>query len=417
MNLALGTGVSLDVVNDDRPDGSLIILPTGPFSGQVWQFLEASDAVGHYYISSEFLGAKRKLDALPNERGDYAPHLRDFSEYYTQTWSLTPYVDALSGNRTTWTMTPDFVTTDIQGTYSVFSAYNDTFDPYLAPFASNDQYQRWLLLPDGTTIDDLTYSATHLPALATEAPIIAIEEPTVAPTAPALITSPPSAVANSASTSDDASHITGPLIAAAVVPTTVFALAVAAFVLFICMRRRKLRKLDENSPYPTPEHPRPRGDSPSVSKSTAVLTEIVDSFAEKPLYQWKREKGTDVATVRGLTSVSLMSSNLSASTRSLQGPRDSGTSVVVSPLSPPPLTRLYSIESGENTDEAVSELRSLDPKKPKEMNCVSFIEVQAPQTPDRSRRNSERSVRDKRRAMRKARLGIQVHSADSSGWI
>lgn len=173
INLALGPEVSLDVVTPETtaPDGTLGLRTSGPFTGQIWQFLGSSDATGSFYISTSFLGAKMKLDALPNSRGDYAPHLRNYTTDYNQTWTLTPHVDALAGNQTTWTMQPDFLAVGSVG--AVFSVYNDTLEPYLAhsvPLANNlEKLQRWSVIPEGETIDDPTFSTTHLPALATEA--------------------------------------------------------------------------------------------------------------------------------------------------------------------------------------------------------------------------------------------------------
>lgn len=173
-NLALGAELSLDVISPQttEPNGTVGLRTSGPFSGQIWQFLEASDANGHYYISSSFLGAKMKLDILPNSRGDYAPHLRNYTASYEQTWELTPHVDALAGNRTTWTMQPDFLAVGTTG--GLFSLYNDSSEPYLAlpvPDGQTDnskKLQRWSVAPEGATIDDPTFSATNLPALATQ---------------------------------------------------------------------------------------------------------------------------------------------------------------------------------------------------------------------------------------------------------
>lgn len=176
INLALGPEVSLDVAapQSTAPNGSLVIKSSGPYSGQIWQFLESDEARGHFYISSSFLGAKLKLDVLLNSRGDYEPHLRNFTTDYNQTWSLTPHVDALGGNKTTWTLQPDFIATGVVG--GRFSLYNDTLEPYLSRISpttdqnsSTEKLTRWsLVVEEGATIDDPTYSATHLPALATE---------------------------------------------------------------------------------------------------------------------------------------------------------------------------------------------------------------------------------------------------------
>lgn len=175
INVALGPEVSLDVESPQSraPNGSLVVKPSGPFSGQIWQFLESDEERGHFFISSSFLGAKLKLDVLINGRGDYEPHLRNFTTEYNQTWTLTPHVDALGGNRTTWTMQPDFIAIEPVG--GRFSLYNDTLAPYLNRIDVTDQttdedkFDRWsLVVEEGILVDDPTYSATHLPALATE---------------------------------------------------------------------------------------------------------------------------------------------------------------------------------------------------------------------------------------------------------
>lgn len=176
INLDLGPEVSLDVASPQStaPNGSLVIKTSGPYSGQIWQFLESDEAPGHFYISSSFLGAKLKLDVLLNSRGDYEPHLRNFTTAYNQTWSLIPHVDALGGNTTTWTLQPDFIAAGVVG--GRFSLYNDTLEPYIngvSPTSeqnsTTEKLARWsLVAEEGVLIDDPTYSATHLPALATE---------------------------------------------------------------------------------------------------------------------------------------------------------------------------------------------------------------------------------------------------------
>lgn len=175
INLALGPEVSLDVASPQStaPNGSLVIKSSGPYSGQIWQFLESDEERGHFYISSSFLGAKMKLDVLINSRGDYEPHLRNFTTDYNQTWSLNPHVDALGGNKTTWTLQPDFIAAGAVG--GRFSLYNDTLQPYINRISATEQNNstekltRWsLVVEEGATVDDPTFSATHLPALATE---------------------------------------------------------------------------------------------------------------------------------------------------------------------------------------------------------------------------------------------------------
>lgn len=174
-NLALGGEFSLDVDNPQTtpPNGSTSLSISEPASGQIWQILGLNGTQPRCLISSSFLGAKLKLDAIINQRGDYAPHLRNYTTEYEQTWTLIPNTDSAS-NRTTWTIAPDFLAPGANRGLAL-SVYNDsTRKPFLAPIIPDSQaeqgvrYQRWLVSEDGVTIDDPTYSSTHLPALATE---------------------------------------------------------------------------------------------------------------------------------------------------------------------------------------------------------------------------------------------------------
>lgn len=173
-NLAVGGEFSLDVDNppNSPPNGSLGLAPSGPYSGQVWQILESNNT-GHFFLSTSFLGAKLKMDAIINGRGDYAPQLRNYTTDYEQTWGFFAHVDA--SNKTTWTIMPDFIAGG-PNIGLVWSVYNDTRRPFLAPAIPDSQIkfggqnQRWFVSSQGLTIDDPTYSSTHLPALATEVP-------------------------------------------------------------------------------------------------------------------------------------------------------------------------------------------------------------------------------------------------------
>lgn len=170
INVALGPERSLDVTNP--PDGSLFFGPTGPYSGQLWQFLSADDAHSNFYLTSFFLGAKMKLDVVRSAQGYFLPHLRDYVGQYNQTWTLSPHVDAFGDNRTTWTIVSDLMGTGEVGPEGALSVYNDTYAlPWLAQVDTDDTHQRWYMLQVGMPVDDPTYSATHLPALATEAPV------------------------------------------------------------------------------------------------------------------------------------------------------------------------------------------------------------------------------------------------------
>lgn len=174
-NLGLGGEFSLDVDNPQTtpPNGSTSLALSEQVSGQIWQILELNDTAEDFLISSAFLGAKLKLDALINSRGDYAPQLRNYTTEYNQTWKFVPHIES-STNRTTWSIIPDFLATSADGALAL-SVYNDsTRKPYLAPIIPDSQigeegqYQRWFISEEGVTIDDPTFSSTHLPALATE---------------------------------------------------------------------------------------------------------------------------------------------------------------------------------------------------------------------------------------------------------
>ncbi|KAJ4387718.1 hypothetical protein N0V93_008317 [Gnomoniopsis smithogilvyi] len=378
INLALGPEVSLDVASPQTtaPNGSLVVKTSGPFSGQIWQFLQSEEDRGHFYISSSFLGAKLKLDVLINDRGDYEPHLRNFTTEYNQTWTLTPHADVLSGNRTTWTLQPDFI--EIGSVGGRFSLYNDTLAPYLSRIdasdqaASIDKLERWsVVVEEGELIDDPTYSATHLPALATESAVVPAGEPTVTPTE----TVTPTALASS---SGNDNHLTGPLIAAAVVPTTVFVLIVTGFCIFIFMRRRRLRQIEENSPYPSsPRTSRPPGSS------SVIMSELFDNFVEDPIDRWKRG---NAKKPQGLTSMSLLSSNLSASLWSFRNPQESNVTMVANPLTAPPPARSRTSDSEPGTgDDVIQSPSSLSTKKWME-NRVSFCVNEVPPSPLTPRR-------------------------------
>lgn len=103
------------------------------------------------------------------------------------------------------------------------------------------------------------------------------------------------------------------------------------------MRRRRLRQLEENSPY---------SQSPRASRvpasSSVVMSEIVDTFVEDPIDRWK--KG-NAKKPQGFTSLSLLSSNLSASLRSFRNFQESNVTMVANPLTaPPPAKAKYGVD-------------------------------------------------------------------------
>lgn len=98
------------------------------------------------------------------------------------------------------------------------------------------------------------------------------------------------------------------------------------------MRRRRLRQLEENSPYSQS----PRASRVRAASSSAVMSELVDTFVEDPIDRWKRGHAKKP---QGLTSLSLLSSNLSASLRSFRHFQESNVTMVANPLTAPPPAR------------------------------------------------------------------------------
>ncbi|KAI3394351.1 hypothetical protein diail_2861 [Diaporthe ilicicola] len=332
-NLALGGEFSLDVDGTkDYPDGKMVMAASGLYTGQIYQILENTDAPGHYFFASSWLGAKEKMDAVINDRGDYAPFLRNFTTDYNQTWGLTPHVD-VTKNRTTWTIMPSWFAGG--GAMSkVMSVYNDTKQPYLATPGPNpdlghgDVNQAWFITKEGMTIDDPTYSRTALASLATAAPIV-----------PEGVTPSASATATSTATgtpggSNDTDHLAGPLIAAAVVPTVTVFISVIAFVTFFCMRRRRARRMARNMPYGS-------GTTAAASKD-GLASEILDTFSAETLGHWRRRYDKNKPLAQSVASSHLSEPRLT------RLPEDSEMSINprANPLRPPPLRTPSSGQGG-----------------------------------------------------------------------
>lgn len=128
--------------------------------------------------------------------------------------------------------------------------------------------------------------------------------------------------------SSETDHLAGPLIAAAVVPTVTVFLSVLAFIAFICLRRRRARRMARNMPYGS-------GSAAAASKD-GLASEILDTFSVETLSHWRRrhslkEKGQPF-------SQSVASSHLSEP-RLPRLPEDSAMSINphAHPLRPPPL--------------------------------------------------------------------------------
>lgn len=184
-----------------------------------------------------------------------------------------------------------------------------------------------------------------------------------------MITSTPTAAITSSShdNSDlDHDRITGPLVAAAVVPSTVFVFGVALLFLFLCMRRRKVRRMKENSPYSSCR------DSTQRPEST-IMSEFFDTFTGDQ----KHNKHMFAPF-----SDSLKSSNLSVLWRGKhRNPQDSIASALANPLSAPPPLRVRN-RSTDKPHVSVSEFPAdsnfmpspLSPKSPKSPWMVTVIE-------------------------------------------
>lgn len=200
--------------------------------------------------------------------------------------------------------------------------------------------------PTVAPLNQVAATASSNPAAATPQPAAPSSKPATPPSKPAA----PTSVASVAHPDDKDPRV--PLFVAAVVPTTVFVLVFAAIVLWICMRRRKLRKMDENVPYmnPGPASSVLTGDGrrAAAPSTKGVVCEIFDrTFVDSPLDQWKREKlakRRSTTPSQAMTNLSLASSNLSASSWSLRDPQASQLDIA-NALTAPPTTRSKSRKS------------------------------------------------------------------------
>lgn len=140
--------------------------------------------------------------------------------------------------------------------------------------------------------------------------------------------SPTSDATADSKSSSETDHLTGPLIAAAVVPTVTVFISVLAFVTFICMRRRRARRKARNMPYGS-------GSNAAASKD-GLASEILDTFSAETLGHWRRRHSTREKNQPFAQSVA--SSHLSEP-RLARLPEDSEMSINprANPLRPPPL--------------------------------------------------------------------------------
>ena len=78
-----GDGLSLDVFNDGTND-SLVLAPTGDYTGQDWTLTRQDDAT--YKITNDFTGPKKSIDTYSDT---HEPYL-GFGDNSGQHWKLTP---------------------------------------------------------------------------------------------------------------------------------------------------------------------------------------------------------------------------------------------------------------------------------------------------------------------------------------
>lgn len=170
----------------------------------------------------------------------------------------------------------------------------------------------------------------------------------------------------------DRDRLTGSLIAAAVVPSAVFVLLAAGLFVFCCMRRRRIRKMQDNSPYASAA-----GYSRGGPASTFV-SDILGTFSDETKRGWSRGRAVELEMETAEPPVSsylsVLSSNLSGSFRSLSRhhPQDSTASGLASPLSAPPPARVsrrskhlsISAAAADGTDQALLPSPRSMPKSP-----------------------------------------------------
>ena len=102
-NTALGNSYALDAtIHAESSSGRVDITPTTPYSGQFWQILKANEiANGTFYLSSQLLGPRMKLDVAPKKKSVWIPRLKNITTIYDQTWSIS------STGNSTYTLTPN----------------------------------------------------------------------------------------------------------------------------------------------------------------------------------------------------------------------------------------------------------------------------------------------------------------------
>lgn len=218
------------------------------------------------------------------------------------------------------------------------------------------------------------------------------------PTTTAVITPTPTPATTSSSEQDndhDHDHITGPLIAAAVVPSTVFVLGMTVLFLFLCMRRRRIRRMRENSPYSSIR------DSSRRREST-IVSEIFDTFTGDPMHSFKHNKKTFYPF-----SDSIRSSNLSGIWRgSSRNHQDSVASALANPLSAPPPLRVRTT-SNDKPYPSISEL-------PVDRNFMSsFLSPRSPKSPWMVTVTEEESLAGERKARPRKRDSLDLDIYDS----
>lgn len=118
------------------------------------------------------------------------------------------------------------------------------------------------------------------------------------------------------------------------VPTVTVFLSVIAFVAFICLRRRRARRMARNMPYGS-------GTTAAAASKDGLASEILDTFSVETLGHWRRrhaDRGEKGGQPPPPFSQSVASSHLSEP-RLPRLPEDSAMSINprANPLRPPPL--------------------------------------------------------------------------------
>ena len=85
-NLALGEGLSLDIVNDGESSERLRMAETGSLTGQFWQVTPLDN--GFCRLTADFLGPERSLDVTVERDVPARPVMRPSGNFTGQFWRM-----------------------------------------------------------------------------------------------------------------------------------------------------------------------------------------------------------------------------------------------------------------------------------------------------------------------------------------